>query len=84
MVCVALLELTVPGDFSGNNWHKIASLPRWTAIINTIQSSAHTHTHKHCTHQLVTSTWLGDHQGISLAPTIRPSNVDIWSVNKRM
>ena len=29
---------------------KITSLPRWTAIINTRQSSARTHTLPHCTH----------------------------------
>jgi len=59
---------------------------------NKYQTKQNTHKHT-CTHNscwlvlewLVASTWMGDHQGIPSAPTIRPSNVDIWrSVTKRI
>ena len=47
MICVVSHELTVICSVSGD---KITSLPRWTAIINTRQSSTRTHTLPHCTH----------------------------------
>ena len=54
MVCVALQELTVTCNFSGDNGYKITLLPRWAAIINTRQSSSRTHTltHWHCTQNI--------------------------------
>jgi hypothetical protein len=47
---------------------------------NKYQAEQYTHTLH--THKLVVSTWLGDHQGRPSAPTIRPSNVYIWNINK--
>jgi len=67
-------------DFKWSVWHcrkllwpvmsavitskKLLSLPIWSAIISTGQSSTHAHTN---THELVASTWLCDHQGIPSA-----------------
>ena len=44
MVCVALRELTVTYNVSGDNWLKITLLPRWTPTLNTRQSSTRFHT----------------------------------------
>ena len=55
MVCVTLQNLLCPVMSSVITGKKITLLPRWTAIINTRQSSTRTHTLPHCTHN---SWWL--------------------------
>ena len=83
MVCVAFQELTVTCNVSGDTGKKIILLSRRTAIINTRQSSTHTHTPH--TPQLLASTWLGDHQGRPSAPAIhRFTTIDIWRVTSRV
>jgi len=80
-VCVALHELR---KFSMKNIRLVNKMRCDIKFIIKL-SNAHTliHIHTLYTHQMMASTWLGDHQGISSALIIRPSNVDMRrAINK--